>query len=1157
MLLGLSRNMEKSLSNIEKLLKEGKDPKGKESGSSKKTDTSISSGILSLSSSVKNFDSAKGKAFVSFAEKLTSVISTIKPQKAEAFSEFGDSISKTIDTIIGIVDAKKLLQLTIGSKILFGTKDGKDSLLTKIIKGISNSFKDIDSDSIKEGSEAIKLLGKGLSSLTTALKSFAIIGLLAPLVAIGALVTWGVLKLFKNLGDHSKSYESGGKALGNLGKGLIAFSAGLATLMLVVTLVTPIRIIEGIAVIASFALVFATLGQVGSYIEKGGKSIAFMGLGLFAFSASLATYMLVIMMATPKLVIEGIAVLGLIAAAFAGIGFLDKGGMIKSGGESMLFVGEGLLAVSVGLLAFSVAMKFVDEKTALIGPMVLLGLGLVFTAIGGDAELIAPGAAAMTTVGVALLSISAGILVFGLALKGLQAIFGNDLASAGLVSGGILLGLGVAFSVVGSMSAMIAPGAAAMITVGFSLLSISAGILVFGLSLKGLKSIFPSSEGGIKQAAETSGKILLSLGLAFAGLGVVSIAIIPGAAAGIAMGVSLLSMSAGIWIFGKTVKSLYDNKVIDDDGNMKGVGILSQMMKEFASMAITSFFALPGIAASIAMGVSLITISKGLNDVQDSIKKLDNSFVDKLFDSDTGIIYGLAKGFETIGNKFSGGFLSNWMGSDPVSLGVRTVRGFGDTLQDIAGGIVAFASFDKFPIKIVKDGKIEYGTTNVWEQVGKIQKNLIGEGDGSSGLLYTLSSIFASIGEKFGAQGMSITDGVFSLGKESPTQKGIDAIHGLGSVLSELAGGLAAFANLQNFPIKKMAGGKLIDDVINVFDIIPAIQKALIGDGNVTGKVTGNSGILFALANIFASIGEKYGAEKGGWFGIGKKDSPVGKGVEAVKGLGGVLNDLAKGILGFAEMERGLPNYDKDGKLIGYGSPVDLNKVKTKIEEVLNIIPSVFANIKEDDYKKYKDSSETLSSLGTNLSSFANSIKSISVDKDSVKMLNNLYDPINKFSNMGDGLEKFAGALAKSGSSFGKFTNVVNSFDIEKLKLTESMMKSISIISKSPDSLAQKMSDTLEKSFEELIKAIKELSNANSTSKSPEPVPQASSPLSALAQPTAPTPVNTQKDSGSSIKTEELIELLTKSMSTMQADIASMNRKFISTSDGIKVNPAH
>jgi hypothetical protein len=218
-LTGMSRNMEKSLSSIEKSLSAG--AKVGEKGGSALGGLAQSLGSLMTSISSKKFDAKKAENVIDFAKNLVSISNNVDPKAAKAFADFASGISGTFDTLLEVMSPMNMLKLYVATKLLF---EGKNPILKRIAIGMSEAFKDLDGKKAKEGGEAIKNLGEGLLSLTKALKGFIMIGLLAPLVLAGALVVRGVIALFSTFGKNAKAIEEGGKALKSLGKGLVAFS---------------------------------------------------------------------------------------------------------------------------------------------------------------------------------------------------------------------------------------------------------------------------------------------------------------------------------------------------------------------------------------------------------------------------------------------------------------------------------------------------------------------------------------------------------------------------------------------------------------------------------------------------------------------------------------------------------------------------------------------------------------------------------------------------------------------------------------------------------------------------------------------------------------------------------------------------------------------
>jgi hypothetical protein len=306
------------------------------------------------------------------------------------------------------------------------------------------------------------------------------------------------------------------------------------------------------------------------------------------------------------------------------------------------------------------------------------------------------------------------------------------------------------------------------------------------------------------------------------------------------------------------------------------------------------------------------------------------------------------------------------------------------------------------------------------------------------------------------------------------------------------------------------------------------------------GKPT--EGILMALANMFATIGNKYGKD-----GFLSHDG-VKKGVNAVKGIGETLSDIAGGILAFGEIQRGIPIYGQNGKIKEY-KPFDIDKIKTTIEKVIAILPEVFANI---DVKKMKDSQKNaesatplaksikeiaeslqkitltekdmarqkvvLGEMGPALKSFTDNLQGIGVDEAKMTSLKKLADVLERLSKLGDGMKAFGAGLSDTSKALGSFTpvfekfsdkiekfqkfegsfsnllknqytfkfdkfaasmgtlkNNINTLNVENLKFTDSLMKSLAILSKSPDAVSQTIKSSIEKAFDELIESIKKL----------------------------------------------------------------------------------
>jgi len=1351
-LAGISRSMEKSLKAIE----DGLEAKSNGSGASDKKTAKASAvlgGIgtsldtLLASIAISSFDSSKGDEVISFSQKLVDVANQVTSTAAKDFGEFAEGIGKAFEVLLGIMTVGKIIKLKLAAKILF---EGKKPLLTRIITGLQDSFKDIDGKNASKGAKALKDIATGLATLSKALGSLILLALAAPFVIVGALVARAVVGLFVSIGNKAKEIGEGGKAMNLIGKGLMFLAGGIATMALVVAVAGPKLILESIVVIGAFALVFALLGQADRSIRQGARALALVGLALFGFAAGLATYMLALLIATPKLVLEGILIIGMFAIAFALMGLADKyiakgalamlavgiglfffsgglmifalalelfsmekallgglliaeigfamylvgkfGKQISQGALAMAEIGVGLGLFSVGLLIFGIAIKLFDLESVVLGAVIIAGIGTAVGIVGALSASVLPGAAALSAMGMGLLLFSAGILVFGLAIKILRAVF-DDLKEAGVVAGGLILGFGLAMGILGLQAPLIIAGAGTLSAMGMGLLLFSAGILIFSLAIKAIQNIFGEDLGkagviagsiimglglaigalgvisplivfgavalttmGVSLAIfsvglmlfsqavkiwekatgglDNSGKfikgIFLPLGLAFAAIGFVAPLIVYGAAALTTMGVSLTIFSVGLAVFagalniygkafggleksGEGVKNIFlplgvaftalglaivpialgsvaavllassliavgaglfafslvakyisDNKLITDtpDGKMlKGIDTLPGIAKAISRVGLyalkPSFWL--GVSTSMGIGASLASIGAGLSVAAKSLNEVKN--MDKLIANlfgESGLIPSIAKSFGEIGKTYGGSVLSSFFGTDKVSVGIRVTRGFGDVLQELAGGIVAFANFSEFPVKVPdpKDpSRLIYQTVDILgDIVPAIATNI-------PTLLTSLADVFAEIGNKYPGK-----KGFFGGEGDSPVQKGIGAVKGLGAVLQELAGGIVAFANFEEFPLQvpdPKDPSKLIYKSVNLFDTLPKIKEVLVGDGTIAGKLSGKSGILFGLAEIFAEIGNKYPGEKG-FLGIGGSEGPVKKGVDAVKGIGGVVSELAEGIIAFANMGRGLPNYDKDGKFNGTYTKFSLDDVQKNITKVLTALPNVFASIDIGKMEEAKEKAESaiplakavsqigeaikklmvdkdpdkkeqtnlIDVIGPSLKKFSDDIKDFEIDDKKIEVLQSLSKIFDRFGYGADKLGKFAESLTATGAAFSKFSQGfgmfssqlesfmkfensfsnlvknqhsykfgkfagdmgvlkenVNAFNVENLKLTDSLMKSMAVLSKSDRNLGPTIKQALDEAMKNLIEAIEKLSQTASSAPSPSPLP--------------------------------------------------------------------
>jgi hypothetical protein len=891
---------------------------------------------------------------------LQTIIKSIATSSANAanIGTGGEMLVASAAGIVRFINSLSTLSLSsIGKikmfgRVLFG---GKKPLLQTIVEGISKSMNTISASDLKKlalAGDAIQLLSVGLSRLAKAMGNLALIAVVAPLVVVGAGVAWLVVKLFTLLGSNLKEIKRGGEGIYELGKGLAMLAGGLAMMALLVTVVPAETYFEAIAVIAGFSLAFALIGKAGESITKGAKGVERIGRALAGLAIGIALMSLVVLLVPPKVLLMGMLLVAGYGLIFALIG--KASGEIADGALVMI------LGIALGLFFFSGALLLLAYTISKIGfANALMGIGLIgitaalFGLLGTFSPSIYAGAQAVGAIGVGMAVFGAGILVYALALKGVMALFKNNWETAAIATVSIIGGMALMFAGVGLMVPLIESGAAAIGSIGISIAIFGAGILLYSLALKGVMALFKNDW---EIAAKATAGIILGLATMFSVAGLLIIPIALGAAAVALIGVSLVAFSVGLILFALTVKAVKAMGLLDKDNKFIGTDIIVSVMKGFAKAGWSAIPALFGAAAVVAVGASLLIFAAGLAATSKAMEKADPKMLkDKLFEPGKGIISVLITEFSKIG-KSIGGF-SMLFGVDNVSKGARAVKRISDALSGIAGGIVKFANVDNVPVQIADDktGKLVYKNVSLDTTLKNLRTVMVGD-DGKGGILLTMAKVFGEIGMMPEVSGVpNASDGSPRAGSffgnllrrisgDTPMLRGIRAVSQIGDTLSSLAGGVTAFANVDEVPVQYAdSKGTLIYRNVSLSTILKNVETVMIGEDK-------KGGILLTLAKIFGDIGNmsevtgipdnvdgSHGA--GSWFGnLWRKitgDTPMLRGIKAVAQIGDTLGSLAGGITAFANVDEipiSVPS--ADGKSLIYKS-VKLTDVITNIKAAL------------------------------------------------------------------------------------------------------------------------------------------------------------------------------------------------------------------------------
>tara|TARA_Y100000385_G_scaffold288632_1_gene355730 strand:+ start:3782 stop:7963 length:4182 start_codon:yes stop_codon:yes gene_type:complete len=658
--------------------------------------------------------------------------------------------------------------------------------------------------------------------------------------------------------------------------------------------------------LAGLALVFWLAGKAATTIFKGAVAMAFVGLALIIISFGV----MLLAVAIKDMNWENI---GMMAAIIGGLAIVfglagAAASFILPGALAMAAVGGALIVLGIGTLIMAMAIKDMDwEKVGMMGA-IILGLGVSFALAGVGALFILMGAGAFLAVGAALIVVGAGLLIMAEVFKGegWKNMVATHHESDGFLGfgGGPVSNLQTLMEAVGysfiwnpiSVAGMLG-GALGMGAVGLAMLALAPGINAMSKVFKGTawKSMIATHhyEAGWFPWSDASPisnimHLVTQLGAAF-NLGWASFGIMLGAKAMVVVGKSLMSLALGVKFFMNT-------------GINPGIAwAIGMMVKTIASPfgiigklygGGTGFFGLgpsplmEGVRATQGMGKALTSIAEGMvqmaklrfpqyNDPKNPEKitgytTLTGGDMNKVSTNVMMMVMKLGAAFGTIGKMYPreprGGLLGfyGFTKPSPVSQGIASMSGMGEVLTSIAGGMVDMAKM-KFPV---------YGDPNKPTKITEYITLTGGDLDGvMNNIIYMIEALaegFAFIGRKYPRKPAGGILGFYGFSQDSDLGQGVNAMTGMGDVLTALAKSFLDMAGMK-FPV--------YGDPNNPLEVTEYITLT---GGDIEGVVNNILFMIESVAEGFASIGRKYG---GWWLGGGD----IADGVEAMKEVAPVM----------------------------------------------------------------------------------------------------------------------------------------------------------------------------------------------------------------------------------------------------------------------------
>ena len=739
-------------------------------------------------------ESAKGMS----SSKKSSV-----PNDSIDFTKLGDALPKLTK---GLLDFKKvethkftafLRNMTNAMTLDGDLKNPKD--VKELYTGISDVFDSLGGNLTKMG---FGFMIFGVSDKMGGPESF--------LKFLDKFLSKDRLSFFKS--DEIKQV---GDSLNALGSGIFKFSFAIAIATPLLILGIPALLL----LIPMLKLTQFTMSMLGDDIERiqeGGKAISYISGGLLLFTASLV--MTRLLQPTDFLMGLGLIVL---FSTFIGVVFLMNkiGGekQVNAGSDSIMYFGVALISVTLSLLIT----RFVQWEDIFKGVLIISLLTGVSILLGIFKGVVSDGAKS-------LLFISASLIVAVIGILATRLVEWEDIGKAGAIIGGLTISA-LLLGLVGSVAIK---GAIALIIISASLIVASIGISMVS-----------------KHEWEDIGKA----GAIIGGLGAAAVLLGLSGPIGILGAVTMLIMGMSLVVIGNGISRIMSVD-FDDKKSKTFITLLRDLSITMVSIGLGSLFLIPGIAASIGMGVALIAIGNGLLKFSEL-----NLPLDELCGKD-GTIYktltSVMEPFKQIGkeNSIGGGFL-NLGGSNPVAVGIKSVRGVGSVLVDIAKGVQAFANLTYTDA----NGKVVQLDDATMVTVQENIRSTIG----------VVGDVFAELGE---------SGGEVKWWSNNKIQSGIKSIRGAGSNLVDIAKGVQEFANLT---FKDSSGNS-----------VPITPDMLGPEGTVSQNI---HNVITSISNALGLIGSSDNAQGNWWRG----KSAIDKGKKAIDGVGANILDIvnvAKGI---------------------------------------------------------------------------------------------------------------------------------------------------------------------------------------------------------------------------------------------------------------------
>lgn len=1074
-------------------------------------------------------------AFSLFKNPFESLSIENQGKMASNLEEIKDYFFKGNTIVVAINNLQNLLKVNLKAQ---------DKLTQVLLKRQEKQMTDKDQ---KEMIKNAKVFGPALERIVGAIKDFGQL----PEDAVDKFVT-GVEKLSESF----VKMKDIGKTVSDTAKGLMLMAGAIILFGLAIVIALPIYLLAILAapivlgVVLGFLWLFTkALGdKAGKDILDGAKGLMYMAAAVLLFG--IALYLAGLVYAELwKGMIGMIAIVLTISVMIFLMAMLDgMSGTIKDGVRALLMM--ALVVGVVGIILFLAGLVFAELWKGFIGMIaILLTIGaLVFMMLIIDmmSSTIMDGVKALLImvavvflVGVilflagmlyaemwkGLIGIIPILLVIG-ALIGMMmlidkmsdtiydgaralvimvlavALAGVILYVVGKYSDEMQAGLGASWPILVLLGVLIAAmygislikgevldGALALGVISIAMLVLAAGLLVFK------KAGFTIDDTVILSAT------LIALGLVATVLGIAmeegGLPLL-GALAMTAIGLAVIPLGLGLRYFKDSKFDLNDVGVLS--ATIVALGLLATVLGNPFSAAFTAI----GAGLLVGIGIALVQITKSLL-IFKAAKwtDADNESLNKTMAS-------IIKAFSIIGDddlKKEYGINASWF---DIRMGVYALTGIGNIMTELARGIQSFANLTFTEYEVVKD---KDGNSRIQPK----SVNKLSDADfkrAGEGFAAVINAMLVPIGN-VGAAEMA-SDGWFSGGIVT---RGIEALTGIGNIMTSLAKGIQDFANLTFTEYTVINGGTAKAKIVPV-----GIRKLTGGfddKGNATGDfAAAGEGFASIINAILTPIGKVGEAEMGSvlWF----RGHKVSKGISALTGIGNIMSGLAKGIQDFASLKfttysvvnggtvdakivpdkvitLGEADFVKAGENMGKIIDAILNpivkagqtydKYDDEIDDAIEILPKAIGVMVKAGDAITKFNAVDPVKAGDGFNYFVTHIMDAFNRPNTAQFMDRLGNFTNNMSILINGstkLEKVADSFERIADAFEDMKESINAMEIERLTQVTKLMGFLdSLASGSPSDIVANMGEAITQGMEALKQVLEEIKTQLGTSSAP------------------------------------------------------------------------